>query len=143
MKNTYKFLYILIAILIFTYLALFTLTNIFIYGSIMQVNIPILILVVIFPLYLGFKEKNYLKQAIILMLVYIMIIGTASYLTLPKYTYNEAVELVEKEGYSHVESFKKNIGDSNYLYAGDYLVKTESGNFSVDINSGTIKKLEE
>lgn len=143
MKNIYRLLYVLIVIILLSYLVGFTLLNNLVYGSIMQVNVPILMVIIIVPLYLGFKGKNYRIQAIIAMAVYMTIILTLTYFILPELTYKEAVQLVEDQGYIYEAQTKKNIGEMTYFYTGDYWVKTEHKEFTVDVNTGKITEREE
>ncbi|MBN2796960.1 MAG: hypothetical protein JXR88_16235 [Clostridia bacterium] len=143
MRNNYKILYVLIAIVLLLYLVGFTLLNNMVYGSIMQVNVPILMIIIIIPLYLGFKGKNYRIQAVFAMAIYITLIMIFTYFILPDITYDEAVKLVEDQGYVYEAQTKKNIGEMNYFYAGDYWVKTQRKDFTVDVNSGKITEMEE
>lgn len=142
MKNMYKPVYIALSVLILVYLGLFTAANLLIYGSVMQINVPLFILVLVFPLYLGFKQKNFRKFASLFMVTYFCLVMVITLLILPDVTFKEARSKVEAQGAVWELHLKRYTDNPGYFYAGDYLVKTDQGDYKVDVNTGEIEKME-
>lgn len=142
MNVKYKKVYIILSLWLVIFLGGFTAVNVFIYGSVMQINIPILILVMVFPLFSGFKEKKFYKHTVLIILSYFILILIATWILLPNVTFDEVKASVELLGPKWEKQLKRHTDKPGYLYAGDYMITTNQGNFSVGVNSGLITQME-
>jgi len=136
----FKKYYLLLIVLMFLYLAGFTYLNLFVYGSVIDSNVPILSLTLIIPLYLAFKQKSFSKKMIITLYVFLLSVGLFSFVVLPKYTYDEAVEMIPD---TYVETLRRHVGEEGFIYKGNYYIKTTNGAYSFDIKDGTYKGVED
>lgn len=136
-KWFYGFLFIDIII----WLTAFTFVNIVYFGSVMQVNVPILVLMLILPLYDGYRRKVYLKRVASLMYIIFTIVVLIVVTAMPKYSYNEAIEIVEKqEGIIVEDVMKKYTNDSDVFYNGKYYLPYENGAFVFNFKTGTYEQ---
>lgn len=142
MKETYKSIYVLLSVIVVLYLCFFTAINVFIYGSVMQINMPIMILVLIFPLYVGFKRGEYFKRSALMMGAYVLMILLATYWILPNYTFEEAKAMVVNDENPWILHLNRSTDDPGFFYSGNYLVQTKQGDFEVDLKNGGVIKLE-
>ena len=132
--------YIALIVLMFVYLGVFTYYNLFVYGSIIDPNIPILSLTIIIPLYISFKQKNFSSRLLKILSIFLFVVFLVSALVFPKYTYEEAVQSIPA---NHIVTLRKHVGEKSFVYKGDYYIKTDDGAFSFDINEGTYKGVED
>jgi len=133
-----KKLYVVLSIVMLIYLFGVTGLNIFRYGSVLSWNISILSLAILIPLYLGFKDKKFHKKMIVIMSGYMILISIVLILVLPKYSYEDAYESFKGQ----ISTLRKHVGESNFLYNGDYYIKTETGAYSFDIHTGQIQEVD-
>lgn len=134
-----KKIYVLLTIVMLVYLFGVTALNILRYGSVMSWNISILSLAILIPLYLGFKDKKFEKKMILIMSFYMLLITAFLIAVLPKYSYLEAYESFDHQ----VDTLRKHVGESTFLYNGSYYVKTENGAYSFHIHTGDIQGVED
>lgn len=132
--------YMLLIVMMFVYLTVFTYLNLFVYGSVIDANVPILSLTLIIPLYVSFKQKNFSNRLLIILSVFLTSICILSFMVLPKYTYNEAVELIPNV---YIETLRKHVGEKSFIYKGDYYIKTTNGSYSFDIKEGLFEGVED
>jgi len=128
-----------LSVILILFITLFTIVNIFYYGSIVQINVPILSLVLVIPLYLAFKYKMYTKKMLLLLGGFLSLIMIWTLLLFPKYTYNEAVEIISKEDEPLKIQIIRRHGPSNFFYAGDYSIKTKNNVYSFNFKTGKYK----
>lgn len=132
--------YIALIVLMFAYLGVFTYFNLFVYGSIIDPNVPILSLTIIIPLYISFKQRNFSLRLLKVLTAFILLVVLLSIIVFPKYTYDEAVKMMP---YNHIESLRKHVGEKNFIYKGNYYIKTNNGAYSFDIKDGSYKGVED
>lgn len=139
MEKIYKKIYILLGFLLVLFLSVFTLANIFYYGSVIKGNIPTISLLMIVPLYLGFKQKRFYKRTVLILGIFLslMILWTLS--ILPKYTYDEALEKIKTDYEPLSLQVKRRGGPRSFYYMGDYLIETKSNKILFDFNSGNYR----
>lgn len=143
MDQKYKKYYVLLSLLVVMFLGLYSFVNVFYYGSIVQINVPILSLILIMPLYLGFKFSKYSKRMVLYLSVCLAGVVVWTLVLIPPYTYDEALEIVgQKEELLELQ-VKKRTGQGNFFYAGDYYIESKTRQFSFDVLTGHFQVIEE
>ncbi len=141
-KLAYSILFILVIIMVF-YIAYI---NIALYKSIIKYHLSILPLCLIIPLYIAFKNKVYDKKPLMVYCSIFSVIVFITYLSLPTYTYQEAVEIVNKDLKGEVMEMKKSFtDDERFFYKGNYFIKIKTDNqiksIIFDIKSGVYNEI--
>jgi hypothetical protein len=143
MEKIYKKIYILLGILLVIFLSIFTLINVFYYGSVIKGNIPTLSLLMVVPLYLGFKQNKYYKKTILILGVFLSLIILWTLSILPNYTYNEALTIVEEKYEPISLQVNRREGPSSFYYMGHYLIESKAHKIIFDFNSGNYKVIKQ
>ncbi len=137
----YKIAYIMLFILVIINVFYITYLNIFMYKSIVKYHLSTLPLFLIIPLYIAFKNGRYYKKPLIIYMILLILIFCLDYVLLPKYSYKEAVDIVNKDIKGEVLDFKKAYtDDERFIYKGNYIIKIKKDNdiksIIFDIQSG-------
>jgi len=139
MKKHYKKFYVLLVIAMLLFVTAYSLLNIFLYGSVIQINVPVLSFIIIIPIYLAFKNKVYSKRMLILLSSLLMISVVWTFFLIPKYTYDEALLMISKEDKPLEIQVKRRTGTKNFFYSGDYYIETENHKYTFNFKTGVYK----
>lgn len=132
-----KYLYGMLFVGIIIWLCVFTFINISLYASVMEINMVILPLMLIFPIYVAYKQKKYVKKIAGVMYGLFIIFVLLVILSLPQYTYNEAKAMIEAaEGVSIEDVLKKYTDQRSLFYKGDYYLPSENVDYIFDYSKG-------
>lgn len=133
-----KSLYGVLFLSIIVWLGFFTYINLTYYASVMEVNMAILPLMLIFPLYDGYKRKVYLKKMLMGMYLIFISFVVVVLIALPKYTYSDAKLMIEKNERVEVEDILKKYKDGRSLfYKGDYYLPVGQNAYIFNFQEGT------
>jgi len=136
MKKTYKLWYILLSVLVLVFVFAFTFVNVFYYGSVVQINVPILSLIIVFPLFVGFRSKDYSKRVAVFCSGVLGLVVLVTIILYPNYTYNQALDIIKDRDQPLQLQIKRTSQDPNFFYKGHYRIETDAGTYVFNIHTG-------